>query len=72
MTTKKFWRELLERAAKSAAQGAVAGLGAATFNILDTSALVGVGTGALTMFVLSVATSIASAPIGDSDSPSLV
>lgn len=73
MGKKQFWRELFERAVKSAAQGAVAGLGAATFNILDVSALAGVGTGALTMFVLSVVTSIASAPLGsDTDSPSLV
>lgn len=69
---KQFWKEALERAIKSAAQGAVAGFGAATFNILDVTALAGVGTGALTMFALSLVTSIATAPIGPRDSASTV
>lgn len=69
---KQFWKEVMERGIKSAAQGAVAGLGAATFNILDVTALAGVATGALTMFVLSLVTSIASAPVGPRDSASAV
>jgi hypothetical protein len=72
MMKRQFWKETFERAVKTAAQGAVAGFAAAGFNILDMSQLAAVGTGALTGFVLSVITSIASAPFGQGDSPSVV
>ena len=72
MLTRQFWKETFERAAKTAAQGAAAGMAAAGFNIVDLTALKAVGLGALTGFVLSVVTSIASAPFGPGDSPSVV
>ena len=70
---KQFWKEAFERGIKSAAQGAATGaLADAAFNIADVSQLKAIALGALTMFVLSVVTSIASAPIGPEDSASLV
>ncbi len=72
MMKRQFWKETFERAVKTAAQGAVAGMGAAGFNIIDVSALKAVALGALTGFVLSVITSIASAPFGPDDSASVV
>jgi hypothetical protein len=72
MMKRQFWKETFERAVKTAAQLAVAAMGAATFNILDLGALEALGLGALTGFVLSVVTSIASAPLGPGDSPSVV
>lgn len=72
MMKRQFWKEAFERAVKTAAQGAVAGIGAAGFNIVDLPSLTAVGLGALTGFVLSLVTSIASAPFGPGDSASLV
>lgn len=69
----KFWKEAAERGLKSAAQGAATGaLADAAFNIADISQLKAIFLGALTMFVLSIVTSIASAPLGPEGSPSLV
>jgi len=73
MMKRQFWKETFERAVKTAAQGAVAGIGASAVGwVVDVSALAAIGTGALAGFVLSVVTSIASAPFGQDDSPSLV
>lgn len=67
-----FWKESFERAAKSAAQ-ALIGLWTldGIFNIVtvDFGLAAGVAGGA---FVLSLLTSVVSAPIGQNGSPSLV
>jgi hypothetical protein len=72
MTTWKFWKQTIERGVKTTAQtlgatllaGPVAGLLEADWvAALSVSGMAG---------VLSVLTSIASAPVGDEDSPSLV
>ncbi len=72
MFTVLFWRASAERAIKSAAQGAAAAWGAVTFTNLGevTSAASAMGYAALTMGVLSLLTSLASAPLGNAG-PSL-
>lgn len=72
MFKRQFWKETFERAVKTAAQLAAAGLGAQAAGILDMTGLQAVGAGALTGFVLSVLTSVASAPLGPEDSASVV
>lgn len=74
ITDKTFWEQALERALKSAAQGAVAALGATQLTSIDQVITVAqaVGYAAASLFVLSILTSIVSAPIGEIDSPSLV
>jgi hypothetical protein len=72
MWTIKFWKQVLERAIKTAAQGIVAIIGVDGLGFLDIglkqAALVG-----LFAALASVLTSIASAPLsGDPASPSLV
>ncbi len=72
MFTAKFWKDAAERAAKSAAQGALIYVGGAeVFNAWSANwtATVGIGVGAA---ILSVLTSLASRPVGDSSSASLV
>jgi len=66
-----FWRNALERAAKTVAQSLVAVFGAGAFNLLTANWSVVLAT-ALMTGALSVLTSIISAPIGPADSPSLV
>jgi len=66
-----FWRNALERAAKTVAQSLVAVFGAGAFNLLTANWTVVLAT-ALMTGALSVLTSIISAPIGPADSPSLV
>lgn len=70
LTDRLFWVESLERAVKSAAQGALLAVGADQFNVLslDLSVLGGFAGGAA---LLSVLTSLASGTVGG-DSPSLV
>lgn len=70
LTSRLFWVESLERAVKSAAQGALLAVGADQLDVLalDWSVLAGFAGGA---FLLSALTSLASGTIGD-DSPSLV
>lgn len=71
MGTWKFWRQAIERAVKTAAQAigmALVGDGA---NVLTLNWKVVAGA-ALTGAVLSLMTSIATAGIGESDSPSAV
>lgn len=71
MFSKKFWVAASERALKTLAQTFLAMVGAQAFNVLtaDWAALIGVPIGAA---VLSYATSIVSAEIGDKGTPSLV
>jgi hypothetical protein len=72
MFTVTFWRQAVERAVKSAAQ-ALLGLwvGAQAFNAWDVDWKKAAGV-ALGGAILSVLTSLASAGVGRSDSPSLV
>jgi hypothetical protein len=72
MFTILFWKATAERALKSAAQGAVGAWGAVTFTSLGdvVTTAQACGYAALSMGVLSVLTSIASARIGN-DGPSL-
>jgi len=70
-----FWREVSERAVKSAAQGILLALGASSATpvdlfSLDVKVLAGAGLG---MAILSVLTSVATKPLGsDKESPSVV
>lgn len=69
---RKFWKDLLERAIKTAAQSAAAaGVGLAT-NVLDLGAWQALGSAAAIGFLFSVLTSIGSLPVGDSGSASAV
>jgi hypothetical protein len=69
---RNFWRQAAERGVKSAAQ-AVAGLLILDqpFDILQANGLRGLGV-ALGGFVLSIVTSMATAPVGQPDDPSAV
>jgi r1t holin len=68
-----FWRATIDRALKTAAQALIGvwGLGDGVFDILqvDVKGAIGLAVGG---FVLSVLTSIVSAPIGPVDSPSMI
>lgn len=71
MWSKKFWKEALDRAIKSFAQGAVAllsadGIGLFGVQWQDVFSVAGM------MFVLSILTSIGSAPIGESGTASIL
>ena len=68
-----FWKQALERAIKTFAQGLLSLLTAdKVFGILDVDWKVAAGVGALA-FVYSILSSIVSAPVGpDRQSPSLV
>jgi hypothetical protein len=68
---KTFWVEAVERATKTAAQAAVLVIGADQINAfaLNWGDLAGFAAGG---FVLSLLTSVASAPFGPEDDPSLV
>jgi hypothetical protein len=69
---RNFWRQAFERALKTAAQGALALIPADTFNILDVDDWRVVLGAALTGAVLSIGTSVVTAPIGPADDPSIV
>lgn len=72
MLTKRFWVQALERAIKTAAQAVLLTVGADLVNALslDPVLLAGYGLGG---FLLSLLTSVATAPIGaDKQSPSVV
>lgn len=76
MFTQKFWAEAFERATKTGAQVAVAGMAlvatnetAGTFTAVDWPL---VGDMALYAVVLSFITSVSSSAFNDSDTPSLV
>lgn len=68
---KKFWGFALERAIKSAAQTGIVFIGAEQLNVVafDWATLGGFVLGGA---VLSLLTSVASAPVGDDNSPSMV
>jgi hypothetical protein len=72
MWTASFWKQVAERGIKSAAQ-ALIGLwvGDAAFNVwqADPRKALGVAVGA---FILSLLTSLVSAPVGEPGTPSLV
>lgn len=69
--SKRFVRETVERAVKTAAQSAILAIGADQINALSMDWL-NVAAFAAGGFVLSVLTSLASKPIGDDGSPSVV
>jgi len=71
MFTKEFWKETLERAVKTFAQFILVLGGAEAFNVfeLDWQTNLGLALGGVLM---SIATSIVSAGVTKSDSPSLV
>lgn len=72
MTNWRFWREALERAAKTAAQGVILGLGMGEgFNLFDVDPMMALGFaggGAL----LSLLTSVGTVGVGADDSPSAI
>lgn len=71
MFTKTFLLDVAERAVKSFAQGSLLAVGADQLNVFhaDFPTIVGFGLG---MAMLSILTSFASKPVGNSDSASLV
>jgi hypothetical protein len=71
--TKLFWLETAERALKTAAQFVIGawGLGDGIYNLFEMNFALA-GGAAAGGFVLSVLTSVASSPIGRTESPSLV
>lgn len=68
---KRFWQYAFERAIKSAGQSAIIFIGAEQLNVVafDWATLGGFALGGA---LLSVLTSVASAPVGDDNSPSVV
>ncbi|RYZ25418.1 MAG: hypothetical protein EOP01_10365 [Propionibacteriaceae bacterium] len=68
--SRPFWRAALERAVKSTAQGAVGG-GVTAAILTDGHAAAAAGLSAAFLFVLSILTSLASAQVGESGTPSL-
>lgn len=71
MWTTKFWKQTAERATKTAAQAGLAFfvVGETMFDQIDWAAVAG---GTAVAAIASVLTSIASAPFGPEDSPSVV
>lgn len=71
MWTQKFWQEAAERAVKTAAQAALAFfiVGQTVFTEVDWAVVAG---GTAVAAIASVLTSLASAPFGPVESPSLV
>lgn len=71
MWTIGFWKQAVERAVKTAAQAALAFfiVGQTVFTEIDWGVVAG---GAAVAAIASVLTSLASAPFGPEDSPSLV
>ncbi|QGH74316.1 holin [Streptomyces phage Spilled] len=70
MKTSKFWKDAFERAVKTFAQSAVAIMAVST-SLFDVSWVQAAGTAGLAA-VVSLLTSIGSAGVGSSESPSLV
>ena len=71
MFKKRFWKDAAERAVKTAAQVAAATLGANAAGLLDAD-WVGVASVSGLAAVLSLLTSVASAPLGDANTASVV
>ena len=72
MGTKTFWLEALDRAVKSAAQSVLLIWGAAEAFDLFAADFMSVGGLALGAAVLSLLTSVVSAPVNKSGTPSLI
>lgn len=74
MFTKIFWKGAGERALKSAAQFGLFGWGTATFTNVGEVVSAAQATGLAILFgaVISVLTSVATAKVGDEDTPSMV
>jgi len=72
MWTRRFWRETLDRAVKSAAQAplVVWGVGDVALNAFELDWRLGAGVAAGAALV-SLLTSLASAPIGEPETPTL-
>lgn len=68
---RNFWRQSFERAVKTAAQAVVLLVGGDQFDVLQANVERGFGFAA-GGFLLSLITSIATAPIGEPDDPSAV
>ena len=68
---KNFWRQAAERAVKTAAQAVALALGGDVANVLHVGPGVFISA-AVGGFVLSLMTSIATAPVGQPDDPSAV
>jgi len=71
MWTGEFWKQTVERAIKTAAQAAVAFFIVGETVVQDVDWAI-VGGGAAVAAIASVLTSLASAPFGPADTPSLV
>jgi len=71
MYTRKFWGRAGERALKSAAQGAVTVLGLEAFDVV-TAPWYAAASAGLSMAVISLLMSVASAKVMHDDDPSLV
>ena len=71
LTSWVFWRQAIERSVKTAAQFSLVFLGADAFNIFEMD-LVSVGGFELAGAVVSILTSVASAPFSESGTPSVV
>lgn len=69
---RNFWRQSMERAVKTAAQAVAAAFVGDGFNVLDIDSWQLPAGAALTGFVLSFVTSIATAPVGEPDDPSAI
>lgn len=70
MRTKRFWLDALERAVKTAAQTSVALIGTGMAGIIDVD-WTNVASVSAVAAILSVLTSVASAPAGDPESASV-
>lgn len=70
MRTKRFWLDALERAVKTAAQTAAALIGTGAVGIIDVD-WQNIASVSAVAAILSVLTSVASAPAGDPESASL-
>jgi r1t holin len=68
---KNFWRQSVERAFKTAAQAVALAIGGDVANVLHVGPGVFVSA-AVGGFVLSIVTSIATAPVGQQDDPSAI
>ena len=71
MWTWNFWREAAERAIKTFAQTAVAIIGADMVGVMEVN-WVGIGSIALVAAIASILTSIASAPVGEKGTASIL
>jgi hypothetical protein len=68
---RNFWRQAVERAVKTAGQSVALAIGGDAANVLRLSPSV-LASAAAGGFVLSLVTSVATAPVGPTDDPSAV